>query len=726
MPGEYQYDRIDASNQIRLLKLSLTGNQGAPIVCRLMVFDRVRRPSYETLSYTWGDRTLSRTIICAGRDLEVTQNCYDALVALREFFTGRAMKTATDVQPPLLWIDAICIDQDNTVERNAQVAVMGEIFRAATLTRIWPGIEDPFAHELMEEALRSDLDPDLLANIALNSASSETDSEPMLSDETLNSGSSSDEAGPSRNDADQQGAAIAAAESDEEKEAIRTFERIAASSVQGDITAHERAQLAYGLWSSINDSRLQSLFLSEYEDCQHDDEGLTHFADSLWRSMNARDDERKEIALRLKDLSREESIRRERRRRERQMRSVMSLSRSKVKHLEHYTKWLSPIWHRLFTKAWFTRLWVVQEVFLSQKLEMLIGSRSYDWDVVLSAGDLLSEVARFRPPPSSRKEKAPPFPGSTSPTDSSPPRDRDQRHKAQNETLTGAALLSHLELIKPLIVTKHDVQWPIQWRTPGTIVKRFEQPDNVREILFRVSREKSSGAPCAATELCKLLEASSDLKCSDRRDRVFGLLGLFQGDLPEELTIDYAKSHRNILCDLSFFLLSRGNFTPLSLACIDEGQNSPSYPSWTVDWESYDKVRRQKFDRRFQAPSCLTQHVGNLTLTSKRHRWAIALRGRILNEPIQETSELHPGSEPTLRIRLRSGLWSLATHGARAGDVLCLFAGCDRAFILRTAEKARWRLVAQSRLTCNISQNPDWREIIPDAAQSELEYIWIQ
>jgi hypothetical protein len=72
---------------------------------------------YGALSYVWGDTTQSRTITCNGQAIQVTINLADALFRLRD-------EQATE----LVWIDALCIDQDNVLERNQQVKLMKDIY----------------------------------------------------------------------------------------------------------------------------------------------------------------------------------------------------------------------------------------------------------------------------------------------------------------------------------------------------------------------------------------------------------------------------------------------------------------------------------------------------------------------------------------------------------------------------------------------------------------------
>jgi hypothetical protein len=50
------------------------------------------------------------------------------------------MVNSITVNKPLtIWIDAICINQDDIIERGAQVQIMGEIYQTAWRLRIWLG-----------------------------------------------------------------------------------------------------------------------------------------------------------------------------------------------------------------------------------------------------------------------------------------------------------------------------------------------------------------------------------------------------------------------------------------------------------------------------------------------------------------------------------------------------------------------------------------------------------
>ncbi|KAM0804431.1 heterokaryon incompatibility protein-domain-containing protein [Usnea florida] len=89
-------------------------------------------PAYEALSFTWGDYKKECSISCGSESIEITANLAAALLQLRSPDKARA-----------LWIDQICINQDDVEERNKQVALMRKIFSEAENVVIWLGEEGP-------------------------------------------------------------------------------------------------------------------------------------------------------------------------------------------------------------------------------------------------------------------------------------------------------------------------------------------------------------------------------------------------------------------------------------------------------------------------------------------------------------------------------------------------------------------------------------------------------
>ncbi|KAH8587148.1 heterokaryon incompatibility protein-domain-containing protein [Bisporella sp. PMI_857] len=127
---KYEYISLAEKRFIRVLKLK-PGNSG-DLCCDLIPVSLDKLPKYEALSYSWDSQELTGRISCHGKQLSVTPNCEAALRRLRLQWDSR-----------LLWIDAICIDQSSVVERNQQVAHMGEIYTMAKRVVVWIGEGSP-------------------------------------------------------------------------------------------------------------------------------------------------------------------------------------------------------------------------------------------------------------------------------------------------------------------------------------------------------------------------------------------------------------------------------------------------------------------------------------------------------------------------------------------------------------------------------------------------------
>ena len=127
----YTYTAL-AGGEIRLARL-MPGPYSATVEVLLdhYVLGSADIPEYEALSYTWGDTSIVHPISCNGGRLCVADNLRNALRRLRY-----------EEKPRLLWIDKICINQDDVHERGQQVSIMGFIFSGAALVPVWLGEDD--------------------------------------------------------------------------------------------------------------------------------------------------------------------------------------------------------------------------------------------------------------------------------------------------------------------------------------------------------------------------------------------------------------------------------------------------------------------------------------------------------------------------------------------------------------------------------------------------------
>ncbi|KAM3067243.1 hypothetical protein ACMFMF_009742 [Clarireedia jacksonii] len=143
----YKYQPLRSkSNDIRLLTL-LPDVPGTDINCRLEIISLDDQPQYEALSYVWGSSAVRKKVYIKGKEALVTTNLETALQHLRHPERKR-----------FLWIDALCINQQNAPEKSWQVQLMGEIYRKASSVLIWLGTKDlstDLAFDLLEQILQN-------------------------------------------------------------------------------------------------------------------------------------------------------------------------------------------------------------------------------------------------------------------------------------------------------------------------------------------------------------------------------------------------------------------------------------------------------------------------------------------------------------------------------------------------------------------------------------------
>jgi hypothetical protein len=144
----YQYQPLRYNDSVRILILHPSSNQAKPIICTIQ---HIRLSdmtiNYEALSYTWGDTSQKEVIHFhdGSKDLLVGRTCHDALRNLRQETTYR-----------LLWIDAICINQDDISERNHQVRMMDYIYNRAFKVVVFLGEHAAGSRVLFEELAAAD------------------------------------------------------------------------------------------------------------------------------------------------------------------------------------------------------------------------------------------------------------------------------------------------------------------------------------------------------------------------------------------------------------------------------------------------------------------------------------------------------------------------------------------------------------------------------------------
>jgi hypothetical protein len=130
--SQYVYSPL-LTGQIRLLRLMPSADDSAAVHGQLVHYPllssyRTSHP-FEALSYTWGGSLSQNHHVCLGdKKLGVTANLHSALLRLRDPVLERVM-----------WIDAVCINQQDTTERSDQVRIMAVIYSRASRVVVWLG-----------------------------------------------------------------------------------------------------------------------------------------------------------------------------------------------------------------------------------------------------------------------------------------------------------------------------------------------------------------------------------------------------------------------------------------------------------------------------------------------------------------------------------------------------------------------------------------------------------
>ncbi|KAH8599186.1 heterokaryon incompatibility protein-domain-containing protein, partial [Bisporella sp. PMI_857] len=114
------------SYDIRVLYIE-PGSGNDPIQCTLELVSLINPGTYTALSYCWGSLTLTAKIIVNTQVTPVRANLATALKSLREHGFLR------------VWVDALCINQEDRSERSLQVRNMIHIYSLAKFVFVWTG-----------------------------------------------------------------------------------------------------------------------------------------------------------------------------------------------------------------------------------------------------------------------------------------------------------------------------------------------------------------------------------------------------------------------------------------------------------------------------------------------------------------------------------------------------------------------------------------------------------
>lgn len=138
-------------SEIRLLRLLPSGDKSATLKAQLFNLSFLESGEtvhpYYALSYVWGGNDKPRSLSISGHNLPITESLYEALSRLRHSSIER-----------ILWVDAVCINQDDEREKEQQIRIMANVYAQASCVVVWLGPEADDSDKALE-AIRAAANP---------------------------------------------------------------------------------------------------------------------------------------------------------------------------------------------------------------------------------------------------------------------------------------------------------------------------------------------------------------------------------------------------------------------------------------------------------------------------------------------------------------------------------------------------------------------------------------
>lgn len=127
---DYRHDALPKGPFFRLLHVEYDSKTKQPIVHFEIANLECEPPNYIAISYAWEDATpVQRILYKDGRYIWLSETLSGLFATL-----GKQHDTLT------LWIDALCIHQNDVEERGHQVNLMKQIYSSAQCVIIWLGL----------------------------------------------------------------------------------------------------------------------------------------------------------------------------------------------------------------------------------------------------------------------------------------------------------------------------------------------------------------------------------------------------------------------------------------------------------------------------------------------------------------------------------------------------------------------------------------------------------
>lgn len=128
------YTSLDQTKkEIRILDVCQDIGDNDRVICHFAQVSLLSAPvlEYEALSWHWGDALEEKEIELSGRLFPIRRNAEEVL-----------RRVCVDHGHRFVWLDAVCINQQDKEERNYQISIMADIYSKAARTVVWLGDDE--------------------------------------------------------------------------------------------------------------------------------------------------------------------------------------------------------------------------------------------------------------------------------------------------------------------------------------------------------------------------------------------------------------------------------------------------------------------------------------------------------------------------------------------------------------------------------------------------------